>query len=210
MLYHSTTNYRKLLHKIPKPLPRSKLYTTQPQFEQDQLITSLLQKCPNMRILRQVHAYVLKRPSPASHYALTRILAFSAAPPSGDIVYARRLFVRMPHPNIFTWNSMIRGCSLIQNPTREPISLYKQLVQLGFPTPNSFTVAFVLKACSTILAFFEGRQIHSHAYKYGLDSSPFVQTGLLNFYAKCEEIMMAGLVFDEITDKNLIAWSAII
>lgn len=99
---------------------------------------------------------------------------------------------------------------MIPNPTREPISLYKQLLHSGFPSPNTFTVAFALKACSAISAFFEGRQIHSHAYKYGLDSSPYVQTGLLTFYAKCEEILLARLAFDEIADKNLFAWSAMI
>lgn len=37
-----------------------------------------------------------------------------------------------------------------------------------------------------------------------------MQTGLLNFYAKCEEIGHARRVFDEIPERNLIAWSAMI
>lgn len=197
--------HHKLFHKISKPIR-----TTAQHSDQHQLIAAILQKCPNMATVRQIHAHFLKCPSPTSHYALSKILAFAALPPSGDIAYARRLFVQIPQPNIFTWNSLIRGCSLIPNATREPISLYKRLVYSGFASPNTFTVAFVLKACSVVAAFVEGRQIHSHAYKYGLDSSPFVQTGLLTFYAKCEEISMARSVFDEITERNLIAWSAMI
>lgn len=37
-----------------------------------------------------------------------------------------------------------------------------------------------------------------------------MQTGLLNFYAKCDEIGDARRVFNEIPERNLIAWSAMI
>ncbi|ONK77935.1 uncharacterized protein A4U43_C02F12480 [Asparagus officinalis] len=161
MIRRYSANPRKLLNKIPKqPLSSS---PKQHSEQEDTLITSLLQKCPNMTTLRQIHAHFLKCPSPSSHYALSKILAFAALSPSGDIAYARRVFDQIPHPNIFTWNSLIRGCSLIQTPTKEPISIYKHLVNSCFPSPNTFTIAFVLKACSIVMAFFEGRQIHSHA-----------------------------------------------
>lgn len=105
---------------------------------------------------------------------------------------------------------MIRGFSLVQHPSKEPIILYKEMIRRGFAYPNSYTLAFVMKACSIVLAFWEGMQIHSHAYKHGLDSSMFVQNALLNFYAKCEEIDYARSVFDEIPDKNLVVRSTMI
>lgn len=37
-----------------------------------------------------------------------------------------------------------------------------------------------------------------------------MQTGLVNFYAKCEEIALARSVFDETPERNLVAWSAMI
>ncbi|XP_008792484.2 pentatricopeptide repeat-containing protein At2g02980, chloroplastic-like [Phoenix dactylifera] len=178
---------------------------------EEECVASLIQKCPDMRTLRQIHAHFVKSPAnSSSFYALSKILAFCALSPSGDLAYARRLFAQIPHPNVFSWNSMIRGSSQLPHPSKEPIFLYKQMLQKGFALPNSFTLAFVLKACSLISAFLEGRQIHCHAFKHGLYSSPFVQTGLLNFYAKCEELVAARLIFDEIPDKNLIAWSAMI
>ncbi|MQM00905.1 hypothetical protein Taro_033645 [Colocasia esculenta] len=179
----------------------------------EEYIASLIRACPNMRTLRQVHAHLLKCPSLSffsSIYVLSKILGYCALSPSGDIAYARRLFAQIPNPNVFSWNCMIRGCSQLQNPSREPISLYKQMLRKGFANPNSFTLAFALKACSLHPAFLEGCQIHSHAYRYGLHSSPFVQTGLLTFYAKCEQIDDARSIFNEIPDKNLVAWSAMI
>ncbi|KAF6144500.1 hypothetical protein GIB67_013144 [Kingdonia uniflora] len=105
---------------------------------------------------------------------------------------------------------MIRGCSQIKNPSKEPITFYKKLINRGFPTPNSFTLAFVLKACANICAVLEGKQIHTHVVRMGLGFSPFVQTGLVNFYAKCGEIVLAKNMFDEIPERNVVAWSTMI
>lgn len=105
---------------------------------------------------------------------------------------------------------MIRGCSLVENHSSESLYLFKRLVRRGYPCPNTFTLAFVLKACSIVSAFEEGRQVHTRVLRSGFCSSPFVQTALINFYAKCEEIGLARISFDEISEKNLVAWSTMI
>lgn len=105
---------------------------------------------------------------------------------------------------------MIRGCSQVENPSKESIILYRRLTQRGYPGPNTFTLAFVLKACSTVSAFEEGRQVHSRVFRSGFGSNRFVQTALVNMYAKCEQVWVAQLVFDEIPERNLVAWSAMI
>ncbi|KAM7524526.1 hypothetical protein LguiA_014428 [Lonicera macranthoides] len=53
-------------------------------------------------------------------------------------------------------------------------------------------------------------QVHCRVIKSGFCLSPFVQTGLVNFYGKCEVIGCARKVFDEIPDRNLVAWSVMI
>ncbi|KAF8398391.1 hypothetical protein HHK36_017318 [Tetracentron sinense] len=111
---------------------------------------------------------------------------------------------------VFMISITLRGCSQIENPSKESIFLFSNLIKRGFPNPNSFTLAFVLKSCALVSAFEEGRQIHSHVLKSGLDSSPFVQTALVNFYSKCEAIGFARRAFDEIPERNLIAWSTMI
>lgn len=88
--------------------------------------------------------------------------------------------------------------------------LFKRLVNRGYPCPNTFTIAFVLKACSNISAFEEGQQVHTRLLRSGFGSSLFVQTALVNFYAKCEMIGLAKMVFDEIPERNLVAWSTMI
>ena len=54
----------------------------------------------------------------------------------------------------------------------------------------------------------ERRQVHTGVSGFG--SSPFVQTVLFNMYEKCENTWDAESLFDEIPDKNFVAWSAMI
>ncbi|XP_010246245.1 PREDICTED: pentatricopeptide repeat-containing protein At5g48910-like [Nelumbo nucifera] len=182
------------------------------ELEQEAYIDFLIQKCSNMRIVHQIHAHFLVQglPSTTLSYALNKIVGFCALSPVGDIDYARSVFSRIRNPSIFSWNCLIRGCSLLEIPSKEPFFLFKRLIQRGYPSPNSFTLAFVLKACSIVSAFSEGLQIHSHVLRSGLGSSQFIQTALVNFYAKCEEIRFARCAFDEIPERNLVAWSTMI
>ena len=107
-------------------------------------------------------------------------------------------FSQILNPNIFSWNSMIRDCSQIQIPSREPINQFKRLVKRGYPCPNSFTLAFISQ---------EGRQVRMCILWFGFGSNPFVQTTLVNFYAKCKDIGLSKKVFDEISERNFVFWT---
>lgn len=179
---------------------------------EEERIGYLIEKCPDTRVIRQIHAHVLTRllPNSAVSFLLSKIVGFCALSCRGDINHARKVFAQTPNPNIFSWNSLIRGYSLVGSQSKVPLFLYKELVRKGYPFANTFTLAFVLKACSNILAFDEGQQVHARVFRSGLGSNQFVQTGLLNFYAKCEDIGLAEKVFDEIHERNVIAWSTMI
>ncbi|KDP26040.1 hypothetical protein JCGZ_21073 [Jatropha curcas] len=165
-----------------------------------------------MQILRQIHARILTHVPPISSvsFLISKILSFAALSPFGNFDYARKIFSQIPNPGIFAYNSVIRGCLYTKIPSKEPIHLFKDMVGKGYPNPNTFTMAFVLKACSIIMALEEGKQIHAQILRSGFSSSPYVQSSLVNFYSKCEEITIARKVFDEITERNLVCWSAMV
>ncbi|XP_022769489.1 pentatricopeptide repeat-containing protein At4g21065-like [Durio zibethinus] len=203
--------FSRLLQTKKKKNEKQKLRQSEEKLEEEK-IAYLIEKCPDTRLIRQIHAHVLTRLLPISSvsFLLSKIVGFCALSRHGDINHARKVFAQNPNPNIFSWNSLIRGYSFIGSQSKEPIFLYKKLVRKGYPSANTFTLAFVLKACSNILAFEEGQQVHAHIFRSGFGSNQFVQTGLLNFYAKCEDIGLAENVFDEIQEKNLVAWSTMI
>ncbi|XP_042020720.1 pentatricopeptide repeat-containing protein At5g48910-like [Salvia splendens] len=162
-----------------------------------------------MRVLDQIHAQILTHPliSPSTNaFSLSKILCFAAYK---NAQYAKRLLFHLRCPNIFGYNTVMRGF-LQHSPSPEPILLFRRLIRSKSPASNTFTFAFVFKSCSILTAFDEGRQVHKHAIASGLGENLFVQTSLLNFYTKCEEMDLGRKVFDEMSDRNVVAWSAMI
>ncbi|GAV80842.1 LOW QUALITY PROTEIN: PPR domain-containing protein/PPR_2 domain-containing protein/PPR_3 domain-containing protein/DYW_deaminase domain-containing protein, partial [Cephalotus follicularis] len=122
--------------------------------------------------------------------------------------YSYLVFNQTKEPNIFLWNTMIRG--FVSNDCfHEAIDFYGSMRGRGF-SPTNFTFPFVLKACARISDLHLGIRMHSLIVKAGFDCDVFVMTSLLCLYAKCGYLNYACKVFDGIPDKNVVSWTAII
>ncbi|XP_022864633.1 pentatricopeptide repeat-containing protein At3g49170, chloroplastic-like [Olea europaea var. sylvestris] len=72
------------------------------------------------------------------------------------------------------------------------------------------SVASLLHHCAKTRGFRHGISLHATAIKAGIQSEVYIGNHILNFYAKCGHIDSAYSVFDEMSHKNLITWSAMI
>ncbi|KAF2311414.1 hypothetical protein GH714_022777 [Hevea brasiliensis] len=68
----------------------------------------------------------------------------------------------------------------------------------------------LLKSCSAIHRPQLGTAVHSHAVKMGLLSNPFVACALVNMHGKCVSLFSARKLFDEIPQRNVVVWNAMI
>jgi len=75
---------------------------------------------------------------------------------------------------------------------------------------DRFSFPPLLKAVSRASALDQGMEIHGLAFKLGLDSDPFVQTGFVGMYAACGRIMEARLVFDKMSHRDVVTWSIMV
>ncbi|KAF2306502.1 hypothetical protein GH714_018743 [Hevea brasiliensis] len=166
----------------------------------------LLQGFDSLKQLQHVHAVLLRLGLDQDNYLLNMILRFSFD--FGDTSYTRFLFNQIKQPNIFLWNTMIRG--LVSNDCfTESIDFYHSMRREGF-LPNNFTFPFVLKACARLSHFQLGIILHAFVVKVGFDSDVFINTSLVSLYVKCGYLEHAFRVFDDIPDKNIVSWTAII
>ncbi|KAA8516006.1 hypothetical protein F0562_019185 [Nyssa sinensis] len=77
--------------------------------------------------------------------------------------------------------------------------------------PSQYTLSSVLRMCSANALLTRGEQIHSYAIKTDLDSNGFVNTGLVDLYAKCKRILEAEYLFDMASDrKNHVLWTTML
>lgn len=93
--------------------------------------------------------------------------------------------------------------------TGKAILIYKQMLQHEIQ-PNSYTLSSVVKACSFLSAAREGGQIHVHAVKLGLNSDLYVQTTLMDMYAKFGCVEAATHLFETMAVRNVVVCNAMI
>lgn len=91
----------------------------------------------------------------------------------------------------------------------EAVEFYVRMILSGVE-PNSYTFPFLLKSCVKTAATFEGKQVHGHVVKLGLESDAFVHTSLINMYAQNGELDSARLVFDKSLLRDAVSFTALI
>ncbi|XP_020225017.1 pentatricopeptide repeat-containing protein At1g31920-like [Cajanus cajan] len=169
---------------------------------------SLLKRCKCMEEFKQVHAQILKLGLFLDSFCGSNLVATCALSKWGSMEYACSIFRQIEEPGSFEYNTMIRGRVNNMN-LEETLFLYVEMLERGIE-PDKFTYPFVFKACSLLGALKEGVQIHGHIFKAGLDGDTFVQNSLISMYGKCGAIKHAYAVFEQMDERSVASWSAII
>ncbi|PIA32641.1 hypothetical protein AQUCO_04400079v1 [Aquilegia coerulea] len=164
----------------------------------------------NIKHLKQLHAKLIRNGGMEDILTVGKLIADVAISNPLNLNYARSIFSKLTYsPNIFMWNSMIRGYAHSSTP-KEAILLYCQMLQNGF-SPNNYTFPFVFKACNQLMDLNLGLCVHGTIIKFGFeDCDMFIQTSLVNFYASCGSIQTARLLFDTCPKRDVTSWNALI
>nr|GMD11631.1 pentatricopeptide repeat-containing protein At4g21065 [Ipomoea batatas] len=194
------------------PLPSSTLAISVQQNPKPYILKkciALLLSCASSNHkLRQVHAFAIRRGIPLSSPDMGRYLIFTLVSLSGPMSYAQTIFNGIQNPNIFTWNTMIRGYAESENPG-PAIGVHTQMC-VNSVAPDTHTYPFLLKAIAKLMAVREGEKVHSIAVRNGLESLVFVQNALVHFYGACGQAESAHYLFEGMSEKNLVAWNSVI
>ncbi|KAL6606255.1 hypothetical protein ACP70R_041908 [Stipagrostis hirtigluma subsp. patula] len=127
---------------------------------------------------------------------------------NNDLKRARELFDEMPQRNVVSWTTMMNG--YLQGMQSElALGLFSGMLMEGI-RPNQVTFLGALDACSNLAALCEGKQVHQMICKTAFQFDTFVESTIMNVYAKCGEIGLSRKVFDLSTEKDLISWNGII
>ncbi|KAH9325116.1 hypothetical protein KI387_005294, partial [Taxus chinensis] len=121
---------------------------------------------------------------------------------------ARQVFDKMPERNVVLWSAMISGYVQNRMPN-EAWNLFDQM-QLTEVKPNRVTVLSVLTACTGLAALQQGRRIHDYVIQNRMTSDVVVGTALVVMYCNCRSIEIAREVFDKLSKRDVVAWSAMI
>ncbi|XP_047308251.1 pentatricopeptide repeat-containing protein At3g46790, chloroplastic [Impatiens glandulifera] len=130
-----------------------------------------------------------------------------------SIDHARQVFDEISNRTIFVWNALFRALSLVGK-GEEVLIMYRMMNFIGISS-DRFTYTYVLKACvspesSSISLLNKGKEIHAHILRHAYETHVHLTTTLVDMYAKFGRISNASIVFNSISTKNVVSWSAMI
>ncbi|WOH05525.1 hypothetical protein DCAR_0624942 [Daucus carota subsp. sativus] len=170
--------------------------------------TSLFNGCNSMDQLKQIYLQIIQKGLSSDAMIFSKIVASCCVHESGCMDFARRVFETIPQPNVFIWNTMIKGYSQVKSPYFA-ISMYMKMLENNVE-PDNYTFPFLLKCFTPGVAFSCGSQIHVHVCKFGFESNVAVQHALIHMYSLSKQLDMARGVFDVSLKGDVILWNAMI
>lgn len=175
-------------------------YSAEPNFP-----TSFFGNCNSMDQLKQIHLQTVQKGLLSDPINCYKIIAFCCTHGSGSMNYARRVFDTILEPNIFVWNTMIKGYSRLNCP-KFAFSMYMEMLEKNVK-PDNYTFPFLLKGFTPGIALECGMQIHTHICKLGFESNVAVQHALIHIYSLCQKTDIARGIFDTSSKTDVIIWN---
>jgi pentatricopeptide repeat protein len=124
------------------------------------------------------------------------------------IQYAHHLFDEMHEPNVVSWTSLMSGYVNMGRP-QSALWLYTKMSESEV-SPNGFTLATVINSCSILADLKTGKMVHAHVQILGLQGNLVVCSSLVDMYGKCNDVDGARMVFDSMSCRNVVSWTAMI
>ncbi|KAJ7542974.1 hypothetical protein O6H91_09G020300 [Diphasiastrum complanatum] len=121
---------------------------------------------------------------------------------------AQKVFNNMPVRDIFAWNAML-GAYVKFYEWDKVLTLYQQMEQVELK-PDIVTFVHVLNACANLAVIQEGMNVHAQVLKRNFESNPFVGSCLVDMYAKCGALQDACRVFNNMTERDVFSWNAML
>ncbi|XXG55009.1 hypothetical protein AAC387_Pa03g2750 [Persea americana] len=168
---------------------------------------SLLRTCPDTRSLRKIHALIYTCGFDNNILLGSKLLNCYAS--FGSVADAKWVFDKIINRDLSLWNSAIIAyfragyfCEVLQ--------LYLNLKERGIGV-DGLAINFALKSCIELQSVEFGRAIHGDCVKLMLNVDRFVGSSLVGLYSKCAVcIEDARRVFDEMTDRDVVAYTAMV
>ncbi|XP_024539296.1 pentatricopeptide repeat-containing protein At4g21065 [Selaginella moellendorffii] len=123
----------------------------------------------------------------------------------GDAVAA---FGKIRARNVVSWNVMISAYSSYKS-FQEALALFHAMLLEGV-APNAITLVAVLNSCGSFRELRDGILVHALSLERGFFQNTLVATALLNMYGKCGTLLDAQSVFEEMAEKNVVTWNAML
>ncbi|RDX87435.1 Pentatricopeptide repeat-containing protein, partial [Mucuna pruriens] len=157
---------------------------------------------------REVHGVVVKLGFHGDVFVGNTLLAFYGN--CGLFRDAMKVFDEMPERDKVSWNTVISLCSLHGLYDQARWFFRAMVAAVPAVEPDLVTVVSVLPVCAETEDEVMARIVHCYVLKVGLLGHVKVGNALVDVYGKCGSEQASWKVFDEIDERNVVSWNAVI
>ncbi|KAJ6722972.1 hypothetical protein OIU74_007535 [Salix koriyanagi] len=157
-------------------------------------LNGLLRAClglNDVEIGRELHCLIVKLGFAVNSFVSSALVDMYGK--CGLVKEARRAFDEVYCRDLVLWNVML-SCYAMNCLAEEASGFFKLMQKENFLT-DGFTFSSMLNSCRTLGACDLGRQIHGLAIRLSFDLDVLVASGLVDMYAKSENIDDARKAF---------------
>lgn len=217
--YHDTVTFNtaisaSLRHRRPDTAVRlflSLLSSYPPDAITFRLILTACEDLNDLSLFLQIHAWLAKIGDLLSESNLlvlyTKMIGLCFK--FGLESHARKVFDRMPERDAMAFSAMMVGYGDVGS-FCDGLEVFVKMLECGKVEMNAHAYSCVLHSCAHNSDLQMGRQIHGHVIKSGFGSDAFVGTGLVDLYAKCDQMDCARGAFSEICVPSVVSWNALL
>lgn len=126
----------------------------------------------------------------------------------GNLECARCVFNSLKEKDVVTWNAMIAGYAQ-HGHGHLAFQLFLQMQDVDI-RPDNFTFVSIVKACTSIAAVEQGKEIHSLVIENGLGSDVYIGSALIDMYCKWHSLEDGCRVFKTLPQLNIVTWNAML
>ncbi|KAK0584843.1 hypothetical protein LWI29_019563 [Acer saccharum] len=156
----------------------------------------------------QVHALVVKTGYLDSVFVANAIMGLYGKFNS-SFDYVLKLFDGIPQRDITSWNTVISSMAK-EFKYQKAFDLFRDMKRNNAFRVDYFTISTLLTACTGSFSSMEGRALHAHAFRTGLEANLSVNNALIGFYTKCGSVKDVETVFQRMAVRDIITWTEMI
>ncbi|KAG8378781.1 hypothetical protein BUALT_Bualt07G0020700 [Buddleja alternifolia] len=170
-----------------------------------------LKACSKLRALRegeQIHAHIVKLIGRFGYTEFVENALVYMYASCDRVDLARQVFDEMPERSSMAWNSLFSGyvrCDYWQ----EVVDLFREMLKSGVGF-DEVTLISVLTACGRLGELELGEWIYDYVVVNRLVGNNSLITSLVDMYSKCGRVDTARRLFDNMSLRDVVAWSAMI
>ncbi|VAI28907.1 unnamed protein product [Triticum turgidum subsp. durum] len=174
--------------------------------------TALLSACRSLAHARQIHAHLRVHGLDSNEFLLARLVEVYLA--VGAAEESRQVLGGLPRASAFSWNALLHGH--VRRGRREAgdgvAGGFVEMRAAG-ANANEYTYGCVLKSISGSArpSMVMATATHAMLVKNAFAGAPgMLMTGLMDVYFRCGKVKLAMMVFEEMPERDVVAWGAVI